>query len=285
MAELGRAILEVLTEEKSLVVKDVFEKDVVPSFNRVKSRIVQIGGLGVKASKWVAGIGSKISRDGIQSGLTQATTDMVGAAKNGAAAAVDLGKSIATALPEGRRRVNLFVDQFRTHLSELESDSDKAKYCMKLLLFASVTLVGVKQGHDVPDLDFKAWGAGAHRSFLSHSVAPLLVIGGAVAILSRVLDRAGKRLKPGSEAAKLAAGLSTMSRLFGVGFGGGLAFHLAVDGLWDSGGTIRIHGLGGDGGLGSLVSGTRIDDMVYTNLMALFSGEMVDEHGFKKKAA
>jgi hypothetical protein len=273
LKELGAALAEVLKNERNELAKDLLQKDLVPFGRKLKDKAISIKDGGRAIAAFASNFQTSVKDKGFSFTLGHVTKDAADAAINLKNSAVELA---FTALPEVRNRMIKFVDKIAADYDALETDQDKAKYIGKLALYASVFSYGFYQGHALPDSDFKIWGAGSHRSFISHSVLPMFVTAASATVLYRILERAEAKLEPGTDAQRWSQTIRTATKLFTAGFGAGLAFHLVVDGTIQTGGTIRIHDLNGNV-LGSMIPGTRTDDMAYATAMGLFAGEMAKD--------
>lgn len=269
MRELGLAIGRVLAEEKLHLAKDVAEKDIQPRLQKAKGTLRTMFNVISNAIDEQRSLVEKI-----RAGETEAAVEELKAKATSGYEAAKVGAArAASGVVDTVRGINAngvkFVDRMRAEYQSLDSEDERARYILRTVLYASVLSYGFYVGHELPDADFKLWGAGAHRSFLSHSVVPFLAVSAGLTVLLRALERAEGHLKT-DEAKQLCHTIKTVLSLFGLGVGSGMTFHLVVDGLVQTGGTILIHDLSGNS-YGSIFSGTRIDDMAYTTAMSLFT--------------
>lgn len=271
LGELGKAVTIVLRDEKAALGADLLNKDMIPAFESGKSGLSKIGNAGKSAFSFAKSLADASKEEGLRS-VARAVGNTIATNANELTATVSEKASLLKeAIPAAKRQFGGFLDQIQHDYGRLETNEDRARYISKLCLYAGVFVAGLYAGHELPDSDLTLWGAGAHRSFLSHSAVPLLAASAGVKVLGRILERAEAHLEPGSEAIKLSHTIRTVTKVFTGGLGAGMAVHLVVDGLVQTGGTIRIHDLEGNV-IASLVPGTRIDDMAYTTAMGFFSG-------------
>lgn len=273
---LASAVGEVISNEKAEIARDILAKDIMPAKAKVLNLGSRIKSLGKDAVKFSRESFQKIQegkKDELLEGLKTTSTE---ALINGKDLIISKTKSAAESIPEIKTNTVAFVDRITNEYTELQNDDDKARYILKLCLYSAIFSYGFYKGNELPDADFALWGAGAHRSFLSHSVAPFLVASAGLTLLDRVLERAEKHLQNQPSSLKLNKDLRLMISIFGIGLGSGMTVHLAIDGLVQTGGTIRIHDLDGNS-FGSIIAGTKIDDMAYTTAMSLFTGKMTSD--------
>lgn len=275
LGDLGTAVAKVLSEERTALTSDLVEKDLVPLLNRGKARLNSVKNAGVKTFQYLRSHNETATIGGCGALWSAVKQDTILGAKAAKGATIEAALALKEGLPEVRKRITDFTNKLAEDFKQLETPKDRGQYLLKISMYTAVFGIALKEGHDLPDLDFALWGPGAHRSFLSHSGLPLFVLSAAMIVLNRTLERSESHLVDKPDALALSQTIRTVAKLFTVGMGAGMAFHLAVDGVIQTGGTIRIDDLAGNT-LGSIVPGTPIDDMAYTTVMALFTGETTD---------
>lgn len=276
LVEIGKAcILD--KKDLQVIMTNLLSKDISPLVDNAKVKASKIKDFGIESKNYfdkLKNVGESSGVVGVFQSLKEDSVKLADQTKN---AVVETFVNAKTIIPEARSRIIKFCDSIVKDYNSLESEEEKGRYILKMTIFLSIFAMALNAGNELPDSDFSIWGAGAHRSFLSHSVLPMILVSAATTILLRTIEQAETKLENNKEALHWTNNIKTILNLTRIGFGAGLTFHLFVDGLVQTGGTIRIHDLSGNV-IGSLVPNTRVDDMVYTTLMALLSNELTTDH-------
>lgn len=272
LIELGKAcILD--KNDLQIIMSNLLTKDIYPMIDNAKVKASKIKDFGIESKSYfdkLKNIGHSAGMLGVFQTLKEDSEKLADQTKD---VVVETFDNVKTVIPETRSRITNFCDSIVNDYNSLESEEEKGRYILKMTIFLSIFAMALNIGHELPDSDFSIWGTGAHRSFISHSVLPLILVSAATTILLRTIEQAETKLVNNKDALNWTSNVKTILNLTRIGFGTGLTFHLFVDGLIQRGGTIRIHDLSGNV-IGSLVPNTRVDDMVYTTLMALFSKDL-----------
>ena len=272
LIEIGKAcVLD--KNDLQIIMSNLLTKDIYPIIDNAKIKASKIKDFGVESKNYfdkLKNIGNSTGVFGVFQSLKEDSEKLADATKN---SVLETFENVKTIIPETRSRITNFCDSIVNDYNSLESEEEKGRYILKMTIFLSVFAIALNAGHEIPDSDFLIWGAGAHRSFISHSILPMILVSTATTIFLRTIEQAETKLVNNKEALIWTSNIKTILNLTRVGFGTGLTFHLFVDGLIQRGGTIRIHDLSGNV-IGSLIPNTRVDDMIYTNLMALFSKDL-----------
>lgn len=275
LIEIGKAcILD--KNDLQVIMSNLLSKDISPLIDNAKVKASKIKDFGTESKNYfdkLKNVGESNGVIGVFQSLKEDSGKLADQTKN---AVVETFENAKTIIPEARSRITKFCDSIVKDYNSLNSEEEKGRYILKMTIFLSIFAIALNAGHELPDSDFSIWGAGAHRSFLSHSVLPIILVSTATTILLRTIEQAETKLVSNNDALHWTNNIKTLLNLTRIGFGAGLTFHLIVDGLVQTGGTIRIHDLSGNV-IGSLVPNTRVDDMVYTTLMALLSNELTTE--------
>ncbi|WP_413292336.1 hypothetical protein ACLSU7_13095 [Bdellovibrio sp. HCB185ZH] len=269
---VGEATWFVLKMERDLLYADILQKDLKPSWNSTKDLATGAKNFGGKVASYFTNIKGKAESNGIDAAVSTLTSDIAQAARHTKNSLQETLEETPQALKQIRSNIIGFSDQIVLDYQKIETDEEKGAYLLKLALYASILGISFYGGNELPDMDFKLWGPGAHRSFLSHSAIPFLTIKVTATLLLRVLERSDERLKDKPEALGLSKEIQQCLNLLVFGIGAGITTHLLIDGLIQTGGTIRLHNIFEGTSSGSLIAGTKIDDMAYTTLMGLFAG-------------
>lgn len=281
--DLVRALEEVLEDESYELMMDIVNKDIIPAkdsitnkVSAVKDGLVSVFRYGKQVkeeSKDISELSERIFRDGKEK-------------------AISIKESTVENFKWAKEKVPLIKDATVDFISRVRSDfrdcptpQDKILYISVIAAYVGVFSVGFNQGISTPDKDFKLWGPGRHRSFLTHSVAPTIVVWLASAFVVRLFERAGAKLAKDSGSHTVIKQIILLTKLFAAGFGTGVATHLFLDTFRDTGGTIRFHDIFGNKIRGTLIKGTRVDDLAYTAIHSYFSAIVSDDEFDKFKQA
>lgn len=269
LIEIGRAFK--LNQEDWLEIsRNIKEKDITPLLSNLKTNFENLKKVGNDSVNYFDKLKNNFKQNGIDAALSELKKDGSHLVEDLTTATKQLLEDSKSILPEAKSRIINFCDSIVNDYSKLETDEEKGRYILRLALLTVLFSYAFYKGNDLPDSDFFIWGAGAHRSFLSHSAIPMVIVSIASTVIVRILEQVETKLQDNLEAKKTVGDLKLILNILKLGFGAGLSTHLFIDGLYQTGGTIRIHDLNGKV-LGSLVSGTKVDDMAYTTIMALFT--------------
>nr|BFD61102.1 hypothetical protein CKG001_32090 [Bdellovibrio sp. CKG001] len=269
---IGRASCHVLKNEPKLLLSDILTKDLKPKWNAAKDLGNGAKAFGNKLTTYFANVKKQSEDNGIKSALSYMKEDIKQTSANAKENTLKTLEETPKTIKQIQSSLISFSDQIVLNYQSLETEEEKGAYLFKLTLYSSLLGVSFYYGHELPDYDFALWGAGAHRSFLSHSALPFLTVKAVATAILRLLERSDLHLQRDPAALALSGEMQQCLKLLVFGFGAGTTFHLLVDGLVQTDGTIRLHGIFDGKSSGSIISGTRIDDMAYTTLMGLFSG-------------
>ncbi len=268
---IGRASAYVIKNEPRLLFADILTKDINPKWESTKDLAKGAKNLGSKLATYFSTIKEQTEEDGFKLAFASVKEDLTLTANTAIDATLKALEEAPKTASHIRSSIINFSDQIVLNYQSLETEEEKGAYLFKLTLYASILGVGFYYGHEMPDYDFVLWGAGAHRSFLTHSALPFLTVKAVATGILRLLERTDLHLQDDTAALVLSEELQQCLKLIVFGFGAGTTFHLLVDGLVQTGGTIRLHGIFDGQSAGSIISGTKIDDMAYTTIMGLFS--------------
>lgn len=273
LIELGKAcILD--KNDLQIIMSNLLTKDIYPMIDNAKIKASIIKDFGIEGKNYfdkLKNIGHSTGMQGVFQTLKEDSEKLADQTKGAVAETFD---NVKTIIPETRSRITNFCDSIVNDYNSLESEEEKGRYILKMTIFLSIFAMALYIGHELPDSDISILGIGAHRSFISHSVLPMILVSTATTILLRTIEQAETKIVNNKEGLHWTSNVKTILNLTRIGFGTGMTFHLFVDGLIQRGGTIRIHDLNGNVIRGTLVPNTRVDDMVYTTLMALFSKDL-----------
>lgn len=140
-----------------------------------------------------------------------------------------------------KNSVRLFSSVFGSLESFIRSIRDMT--FNEILLFGSKVLLffcAAFLGYKIPDLDITLWGIGAHRHWLSHSVAPVIAVSLLSKLIRRFVERIGGNCKDcGLDIDSPVSLISSLVNTFSIGISTGVAFHLSKDLMFDGSQTIR----------------------------------------------
>ena len=274
LVDIGKACL-FNKDDMHVIMMSIFTKDITPKIQTAQSVAKKLKDFSKAGGSYFETLKSKKESEGLSGMFNLLKNDSVNLAEETVTATKNAYYEAKEVLPEVKSAIIKFCDSVSQDYSSLSTDEEKGRYILRMSVLMIILGGSFYYGNELPDSDIKIWGIGRHRSYLSHSVFPMLVVSSVVTVLLRSFEQAETKLTDKPEALSLLSDLKLMLNLFKTGFGSGLAFHLLVDGLYQTGGTIRFHDLSGNY-KGVLVRGTKIDDMAYTTIMGLFSMKMAE---------
>lgn len=133
---------------------------------------------------------------------------------------------------------NILKEKIKSLINYLDSLSKKEWIILitKILVFCVATYLG----YNIPDLDITLFGIGAHRSFLTHSILPILGVGIIGKFLKRVSLNVEKNCDDKDEDIKsMLNGSRSLVDTIVSGIAFGVSVHLSQDLFFDGSQTIR----------------------------------------------